>query len=99
MPETYDVRQRTFIKVPEVKHCAACGQPLPSDVKPFNNHMSRYVSVEGVVSVMNSNEDSIEIKQGNAVVKLYKVTGKDPLTNKEISSFLPPTPKPSTPTK
>ena len=33
------VRDRSFIKIPEVKCCVACGHPLPSEVKPMNNHM------------------------------------------------------------
>lgn len=103
MSETYNVRERSFIKMPEVKCCVACGQPLPSDVKPMNNHMNRYISEAGRVSVLNSNEDILKIKQGETVVPLYKVTGKDAKTGKEFSSFMQETvptivPKPTTPT-
>jgi hypothetical protein len=49
---------------------------------------------------MNSNEDKVEIKQGDKTVTVYKVTGKDPKTNKDISSFMPvPKPETTTPTK
>lgn len=90
MSETYNVRERSFIKMPEIKCCAACGQQLPSDVKPMTNYMSRYVSVNGVVSVMNSNEDILKIKQGDTVVPLYRVTGK--VNGKDVSSFIPVAP-------
>jgi hypothetical protein len=98
MPETYNPRDRSFIKMPEIKYCAACGQPLPSDFKPMNNFMSRYISVEGKVSVLNSNEDTIKIKQGDVTVILYKVTGKNE-KNQEISSFMPVPEVPKQPTK
>ena len=39
MSETYNPRERSFIKMPEVKCCPACGQILPSDVKPMTNYM------------------------------------------------------------
>jgi len=94
MTETYNPRDRSFIKMPEIKCCAACGQPLPSEVKPMNNHMNRYISEHGKISVMNSNEDIVSIKQGDVVVKLHKlvkivdpVTGQ--LTNKEHAPTLP----------
>ena len=93
MSETYNVRERSFIKMPEVKCCTACGQPLPSDVKPMSNHMNKYMSIEGRVVIQNSNEDVLTIKQGETSVSLYKVTGKDSKTGKDVSSFMPaPTP-------
>ena len=101
MSETYNVRDRSFIKMPEIKCCVACGQPLPSDVKPMNNHMSRYISESGKVSVLNSDENIIEIKQGNVVVKLHKLVKGE--NGKEHAPTLPKpteTPKqPLTPTK
>ena len=102
MSETYDVRARSFIKMPEVKCCVACGQPLPSDVKPMNNHMSRYISESGKISVLNSDKDIFEIKQGEVIVKLHKlVKGAD---GKEHAPTLLPKPteapkQPTTPTK
>jgi len=51
---------------------------------------TKYISVEGNVSVLNSNEDTLKIKQGDTVVVLYRVTGKDAKTGKDTSSFLPP---------
>ena len=87
MSETYNVRDRSFIKMPEVKCCVACGQPLPSDVKPMNNHMNRYISEMGKISVLNSNEEVYSIKQGDTVVKLYKlVKGAD---GKETAPSMP----------
>jgi len=87
MAETYNVRDRSFIKMPEVKCCLACGQTLPSEVKPMTNHMSRYISANGNPSVLNSNEDILKIKQGDTVVPLYRVTGK--IDGKDVSSFMP----------
>ena len=94
MTETYNPRERTFIKMPEVKCCTACGQPLPSEVKPMNNHMNRYTSLEGRITVRNSNEDILEIKQGDVVVKLHKlVKGAD---GKEYAPTMPkPEPTPA----
>jgi hypothetical protein len=88
MSETFNVRDRSFIKVPEVKCCTACGQPLSPEVKPMSNHMNKYMSVEGRVVVQNSNEDILEVKQGDITVSLYKVTGKDK-NGKDVSSFIP----------
>jgi hypothetical protein len=105
MPETYNPRERTFIRMPEVKCCTACGQPLPSEVKPMNNVMSRYTSLEGMVRVCNSDDDVLEVKQGDTTIKLYKLI-KHPDTKKEYSPFLPvpptsitPNPTTVTPTK
>ena len=68
---TYDPQVNSFLKRPEIKICPACNQPLPSDVKPFANHMNRYnARSEGAQDViLNSNEDKLTI---NGVV-LYKV--------------------------
>ena len=78
MPETYDPQQRTFIKKPEQKCCAACGQPLPSDVKPFSQHMNHYIAdSEGAVAcVIASNEETIKTEQGVILYKIDKVTKK-----------------------
>ena len=94
MSEIYNPRDRSFIKMPEVKCCVACGQPLPSDVKPMTNHMNRYISEMGKISVINSNEDIYSIKQGDTVVKLHKlVKGPD---GKEHAPTLPkPEPVPT----
>ena len=80
MPETYDVQQRSFIKKPELKCCAACGQPLPSDAKPFSTHMNHYIAnVEGAVAcTIASNEDTIKTKDG---VILYKIDSKTKVAN------------------
>jgi len=56
--ETYNPRANTFIKVPEVKCCPACGQPLPSDVKPMTNFMANYMHpVTGNVVCVNVQKD------------------------------------------
>lgn len=74
MSETYNVRERSFIKVPEAKTCITCGQPLAPEVKPMSNHMNKYLNkASGKVVVHNSNEDIITI-QG---VQLHKVIGKN----------------------
>jgi hypothetical protein len=88
MPETYNPQERTFIKKPEQKCCSACGQPLPSDVKPFSNHFNKYIAdSEGAVPcVINSNESVIVTADK---VTLYKI---DPKTGK--ANF----PKPVAPT-
>jgi len=55
MSETYNPRERSFIKMPEVKCCPACGQTLPSDVKPMTNYMANYMHpVTGNVICMNT---------------------------------------------
>jgi hypothetical protein len=84
MPETYNPRERTFIKVPEVKLCPECGQPLPSDVKPMTNIMNNYISASGNRMVLNSDENILEIKG----VKVYKAK-QNPVTKKWESEFIP----------
>jgi hypothetical protein len=70
MIETYNARERSFIKKPENKCCVTCGQPLTPEVKPMNNHMSQYINkISGRVLVLNSNEDTFTIDG----VTLYKV--------------------------
>jgi hypothetical protein len=86
MPETYNPRERTFIKAPEVKCCPECGQPLPSDVKPMTNIMNSYISVSGNRMVLNSDTDTVEIKG----VTLYKAK-QNPVTKKWESEFMPVT--------
>jgi hypothetical protein len=76
MPETYNPRERTFIKVSEVKLCPSCGQPLPSDVKPMTNHMNAYMHpVTKHVNVVNSNEETINLK-GETFFICEKISGK-----------------------
>jgi hypothetical protein len=84
MPETYNPRERTFIKPPEVKCCPECGQPLPSDVKPMNNIMNSYISSSGNRMVMNSDANTVEVKG----VTLYKAK-QNPVTKKWESEFMP----------
>ncbi len=63
MPETYNPRERTFIKRPEPKVCVTCGQPIAPDVKPLTNHMNRYVNdISGRVVILNSNEQYVNVQ-------------------------------------
>jgi len=68
---TYNPQENSFIKRPELKICAACGQPLPSDVKPFNNHMNNYIAVTDGAKAMTINSHLDELTIGG--VKVYKV--------------------------
>lgn len=80
MPETYNPRDRSFIKKPEVKVCVTCGQPIAPDIKPMNNYMNQYVNkISGNMVILNSNDDTIEV-QG---VILHKVGGKADLETKQ----------------
>jgi len=63
MSETYNPRERSFIKAPEIKCCVTCGQPIMPEVKPMNNYMNRYVNdISGNVVVLNSNNEYVEIQ-------------------------------------
>ena len=74
MPTTYNPQERTFIKRPELKICAACGQPIQPEVKPMNNHMSNYLNKKtGLVVTLNSDEPYFEV-QGQV---LHKIIGQD----------------------
>ncbi len=70
MPETYNPRERTFIKVPEAKFCPQCGQQLPSDVKPMSNVMNNYISTTGNRMTINSDAPTVVING----VTLYKAS-------------------------
>jgi|ERR1700722_4154547 len=106
--ETYNPQARTFLKKPEIKICPACNQPLPSDIKPMTNYMSRYnARTEGAKDIIfNSNDDTIELNG----VKLYKVGGETSVKTEQVTKTPPSnttvvTPKvagvvtPPTPTK
>ena len=83
MPETYNPQERTFIRKPEPKVCASCGQPIAPDVTPMTNHMNLYMAETGNVMAMNSNENMLEV----GGVKVYKVTSKE--GNKHFSTHMP----------
>ena len=87
MSETYNPRERTFIKAPEVKICPTCGNPMMPEVKPMSNHMNNYMnaSTGKIYGSINSNEGHLII-QG---VTLYKVDGGT--LQKPTSSFIPGT--------
>lgn len=83
--ETYNPRDKSFIKVPEKKVCPTCGHDLAPEVKPLTNEMSEYVNpISGRIMVINSIEPVLEI-QG---VKVYRVTGKDAKGN-PVSTYIP----------
>ena len=73
-PQTYDPQKNTFIKRPESKVCAACGQPIAPVVQPMSNYMNNYIARnEGAKAmVINSNEETLVI----GGVTVYKVGGK-----------------------
>lgn len=88
MTETYNPRDHSFIRKPEPKCCITCGQPLPSDVKPFTNHMNLYLNIiSGKTVGFNSNEETISV-QG---VTLYRVDldEKNQPVNPPKSKFVP----------
>jgi hypothetical protein len=63
MPETYNPRDRSFIKNPEIKNCVTCGQPIMPTIKPINNHMSSYVNdISGNTVIINSNEPFVTVQ-------------------------------------
>jgi len=63
MPETYNPRERTFIKKPEVKICVTCGQPIHENVKPLNTKMNVYVNdISGNKVTMMSEAEYIEVQ-------------------------------------
>lgn len=84
MPQIYNPRDNSPIKMPEKKLCPTCGQEITPEVKPITNEMNSYVNpLTGVAWVINSSENILEIKG----VKMYKVTAyKD---GKPMSSFAP----------
>lgn len=76
MPETYNPRDRSFIKAPEIKLCPSCGQPLPPDVKPMTNFMNAYMHpVTRHVNIINSNEEVVNLK-GQDFFVCEKISGK-----------------------
>lgn len=92
MPQIYNPRDNSPIKMPEKKLCPTCGQEITPEVKPITNEMNSYVNpLTGVAWVINSSEESLEIKG----VKMYKVTGYDK-SGKPVSSFAPAPAKPAT---
>lgn len=61
MSETYNPRDRTFIKKPEIKLCPTCGHQMMADVKPMTNIMNRYINpLSGRVVAINSGDDTVE---------------------------------------
>lgn len=61
--ETYNPRDRSFIKAPEVKTCITCGQVLPSDIKPMTSHMGKYINIiSGRAIVMNNNAEVVNVQ-------------------------------------
>jgi len=60
--ETFNVRDRSFIKVPEPKCCPTCGQMIAPDVQPYAQHMNNYVNpTTKHTQCMNSNEEELVI--------------------------------------
>lgn len=85
MPQIYNPRDNSPIKMPEKKLCPTCGQEITPEVKPITNEMNSYVNpLTDVAFVLNSSAESIDIKG----VKMYRVTGYDK-SGKPISSFVP----------
>ena len=92
MSETYNPRERTFIKAPEIKMCPTCGHAMTPDVKPMTNVMNRYINAEtGNIVTVNSGEPTI-VQSG---VTLYRCEHERNHEGKWHSKFVPKTGAPS----
>lgn len=95
-PSTYNPQERTFIKKPENKICAACGQPIQESVKPMSNFMNSYIAnSSGAKSmIINSNEETLTVG-GVVVYKIDSKTGQatfpKPIVQTPVVPPAPPT--------
>jgi len=86
-PSTYNPQERTFIKKPENKICAACGQPIMEAVKPMSNFMNSYIAntPDAKPMIINSNEETLTVG-GVTVYKIDSTTGKANLPKPTIQT-------------
>lgn len=96
-PTTYNPRDNSPIKAPDVEYCITCGQQLPTKVKPMTNEMSQYLNGDdkkGIV-VVASVDPTLELKG----VTFYRIKGYDhegkPITFVTMPGSKVEAPKPS----